>query len=210
MKCENCGSEHDGSFGSGRFCSRACANTRHHSDETKMKISESLKVSDKINHPEKNDITKKSDLNKQYITKGKELAQQINLSQSPYSEYNVATIRKQVDDRESYKLCLYDDDNHCVKSEVVLVYRYNMACKIGRRLSDNEVVHHKDHNPNNNNIDNLELMTNSEHASWHATNDNYGDNIKSFGGWNKGQKMSEDFKEHCRKAALLRWSTNKT
>ena len=25
MKCENCGNEHDGSYGSGRFCSKECA-----------------------------------------------------------------------------------------------------------------------------------------------------------------------------------------
>ena len=28
IKCERCTAEHDGSFGSGRFCGRACANTR--------------------------------------------------------------------------------------------------------------------------------------------------------------------------------------
>lgn len=43
MICENCGKEHDGHFGSGRYCSRACANSRHHSTETKQKISESIK-----------------------------------------------------------------------------------------------------------------------------------------------------------------------
>ena len=41
--CERCKQEHDGTFGSGRFCSRACANTRNHSEETKEKVSDSLK-----------------------------------------------------------------------------------------------------------------------------------------------------------------------
>lgn len=41
--CERCGAEHDGSFGSGRFCSRSCANARDHSDETKKKTSNTLK-----------------------------------------------------------------------------------------------------------------------------------------------------------------------
>ena len=38
--CEKCGKyvEDVDKFGSGRFCSRACANTRKHSDETKDKI----------------------------------------------------------------------------------------------------------------------------------------------------------------------------
>lgn len=43
MICENCGKEHDGKFGSGRFCCRACANTRSHSLEQKLKCSQSLK-----------------------------------------------------------------------------------------------------------------------------------------------------------------------
>lgn len=42
MICEHCGKEHDGSFGSGRFCSRSCANSRKHSEETKNKISKTL------------------------------------------------------------------------------------------------------------------------------------------------------------------------
>lgn len=42
MKCEKCGKEHDGSFGSGRFCSKSCANTRSLSKETKDKIKQSL------------------------------------------------------------------------------------------------------------------------------------------------------------------------
>ncbi len=43
MKCKNCGKQHDGSFGSGCFCSRSCANSRKYSEQTKIKISKSLK-----------------------------------------------------------------------------------------------------------------------------------------------------------------------
>ena len=50
MICENCGKEHDGSFGSGRFCCRSCANTRKHSEETKQKISTGVHKSNKVNH----------------------------------------------------------------------------------------------------------------------------------------------------------------
>lgn len=42
--CEKCGKEHDGSFGSGRFCSKSCANSRVHSEETKKKIGSSCKI----------------------------------------------------------------------------------------------------------------------------------------------------------------------
>jgi hypothetical protein len=40
--CERCGKVMTEKFGSGRFCSRACANTREHSQETLNKISASL------------------------------------------------------------------------------------------------------------------------------------------------------------------------
>lgn len=42
-KCEKCGKEVIELYGSGRFCSRACANSRKHSEKTKRKISESAK-----------------------------------------------------------------------------------------------------------------------------------------------------------------------
>ena len=39
--CERCGKEHDGSFGSGRFCSKYCANVRSFPKEVRDKISKS-------------------------------------------------------------------------------------------------------------------------------------------------------------------------
>jgi len=42
--CKKCGKEHDGSFGSGNFCCRSCANSRIHSKETKLKISKTAKL----------------------------------------------------------------------------------------------------------------------------------------------------------------------
>ena len=40
--CEKCGKITEEKFGSGRFCSRACANTRTHSAETKERISRGI------------------------------------------------------------------------------------------------------------------------------------------------------------------------
>jgi Zn finger protein HypA/HybF involved in hydrogenase expression len=48
MKCIKCNNEHDGSFGSGKYCSRACANSRVRTEETKKKISEGVKTSVKF------------------------------------------------------------------------------------------------------------------------------------------------------------------
>lgn len=49
MICKNCGIEIDGSYGSGKFCSRGCSNTRKQTEEIKRKISSSLKkIPDKL------------------------------------------------------------------------------------------------------------------------------------------------------------------
>lgn len=40
-KCQHCGKLMTEKFGTGQFCSRACANTRKHSDETRSKIAKS-------------------------------------------------------------------------------------------------------------------------------------------------------------------------
>ena len=45
MKCENCEEEHDGSYGSGRFCSSKCArgfSTKNKREEINIKVSKSL------------------------------------------------------------------------------------------------------------------------------------------------------------------------
>jgi len=46
-----------------------------------------------------------------------------------------------------------------------------MEKHIGRPLRSDEVVHHKDRNRQNNNLDNLQLMTRSEHTALHRRED---------------------------------------
>jgi hypothetical protein len=52
-RCEKCGRVMTVFYGSGRFCSRSCANTRQHSEETKAKIGKSG-----LNRVYKRDISK--------------------------------------------------------------------------------------------------------------------------------------------------------
>ena len=49
MKCEACGKEHNGSYGSGRFCCQSCArsfSTKNNRKEINAKISKSAKIYD--------------------------------------------------------------------------------------------------------------------------------------------------------------------
>lgn len=50
----------------------------------------------------------------------------------------------------------------------VYEYRLIMEKKLKRYLKKNEVVHHKDGDHTNNHMDNLQVMTQSEHASIHG------------------------------------------
>jgi hypothetical protein len=43
MICISCGKEHDGTFGSGKYCCRSCSNKRQWSEETKIKRGNSIK-----------------------------------------------------------------------------------------------------------------------------------------------------------------------
>jgi endogenous inhibitor of DNA gyrase (YacG/DUF329 family) len=52
-KCLKCEKEHDGSFGSGKYCSRACANSRSWSKEDKERKSNSAKSSNKVKQANK-------------------------------------------------------------------------------------------------------------------------------------------------------------
>ncbi len=55
------------------------------------------------------------------------------------------------------------------KDGFILEHDLIMECNIGRWLKDDEVVHHKNRIKNDNRIENLELMTRSEHARLHMT-----------------------------------------
>lgn len=46
----------------------------------------------------------------------------------------------------------------------VYEHRYVVEVEIGRPLYDTEIIHHKDGNKLNNNIDNLEITNRTEHA----------------------------------------------
>ena len=72
---------------------------------------------------------------------------------------------------------------HPRKNKRNCVYEHDLIMEqhIGRLLEPNEVVHHKDFNKTNNDISNLVLMTNKEHAKYHSKT--YWNNKKGSGEW---------------------------
>ena len=80
-----------------------------------------------------------------------------------------------------------------VNREKIDIHRYVMEQYLGRKLLGDEVVHHKDGNKENNDIDNLELMSLSEHSRQHML----------------GNVPSEETKQKISDALTGRKSTNR-
>ncbi len=55
-RCLSCGEVHLGTFATGKYCNRSCANKRKHSPETKLKQS----LASKRNHSHKNFLTQEA------------------------------------------------------------------------------------------------------------------------------------------------------
>lgn len=99
------------------------------------------------------------------------------------------------------QVCLFDTNHikHTVGVHTVIAMKYldyYPGC----------VVHHIDESRNNNNLNNLEVMSLKEHARQHGLNNQW---IKTLNlnkpAWNKGMKMSEEFCQHCSESAKRRW-----
>ena len=63
----------------------------------------------------------------------------------------------------------YPDYPHSSKDGYIMEHVYVMEQHIGRSLKDDECVHHKNFDRSDNRIENLQLMTKSEHMSYHMT-----------------------------------------
>lgn len=58
------------------------------------------------------------------------------------------------------------------KPGYVLAHRLAMELHLGRNLTNDEVVHHLNEDPSDNRIENLAIMTQSEHARLHFAKTN--------------------------------------
>ena len=71
--------------------------------------------------------------------------------------------------QNGYKLIFNPGHPNCGKAGYVMEHRLVMSNHLGRPLSQEEVVHHIDHDITNNSIENLQLFKNkSEHRKHHA------------------------------------------
>lgn len=68
---------------------------------------------------------------------------------------------------DGYITVYYPDHPDATNDGYVMQHRLIMEQHIGRRLEKNEVVHHKNRNRADNRLENLQLMTASEHMSMH-------------------------------------------
>lgn len=76
-------------------------------------------------------------------------------------------------DRDGY-FRLYKPDHFWPrKGGYILEHVYLMEIKLGRRLQKGECVHHKDHNRQNNSLDNLELVQRWKHSKDHRKLDKH-------------------------------------
>jgi len=72
MECIKCGKEHDGSFGSGKYCCKACANSRVRTDEVKNKISIGVKSNGYWRNENWKDKIRESNRSSEKIAKSKD------------------------------------------------------------------------------------------------------------------------------------------
>ena len=76
-------------------------------------------------------------------------------------------------DRDGYQRTYSPDHPWPRKGGYVLEHVRVMEISIGRRIERGEVVHHIDHDRTNNSIENLLLLTHSEHSRLHRADDSH-------------------------------------
>lgn len=90
------------------------------------------------------------------------------IGESQKGENNPAYNGGKYFDSSGYVVLFMPDHPFCGVKKTVLEHRFVMECKLGRYLTNEEVVHHIDFNKSNNDPSNLMLFKNQkEHMKFH-------------------------------------------
>lgn len=81
------------------------------------------------------------------------------------------TMEWKVDKTSGYVYCIDKESPYANSQGKVYQHQHVMCKHIKRPLRENECVHHIDRDKSNNDLSNLMLLTNSEHAKLHAIED---------------------------------------
>lgn len=221
MICEKCGKEHNGSYGSGRFCSASCAR----SYSTSLNRTE---INKKVSNTLKNNFKKFVGKTKKELKEEKQLmyAQEIEnkvksmleTKEYCYIKYkNIDFGNRYIINKNGDIICTknlkllthkaYNNDKyrrvvlHDVLGQKHLLYLHRIVATTYLPNPNNlPLINHKDENPANNNVDNLEWCTYLYNNTYNDTHLKRGAKIsetirKNGGPWNKGKK----YKQHKNK-----------
>lgn len=86
---------------------------------------------------------------------------------SPAEGTRCGNVKKRIK-KGDYVYVLVPEHPKSTKNGYVLEHRIVVENHLGRMLEPSEMVHHRNHDKKDNRIENLELMTQSEHAKLHA------------------------------------------
>lgn len=167
MICENCGQVHDGSYGSGRFCCQVCArsfSTKCNRQEINKRISDTL-LAKQIKRAKKDKKQERDQILNDLLNAGFKYLEypNLNLSNRYLIDSNGIVIScttlkplKFAYSTDSYKRIVVVDNDK--KQHMLYVHRC-VAYNYLPNPSNLPVINHKDENPSNNAIDNLEWCT---------------------------------------------------
>ncbi len=151
-ECESCGKQHEGTYGSGRFCSAACArsfSTKSRREEINKRVSEKMKGQPTSGKPFRPGYDPRRKLftlkERQLGAEARERIREAKYKEAPFEELSIPLKRRKIFEEQD------GECNHC---------RLLLWNGVPIKLE----LHHKDGNNKNNSRDNLELLCPNCHS----------------------------------------------